>query len=177
MVQFIHSNDVKPEDQQFIIDVREPDEFLQERIPGSKNIPLASVLKHVEELKGMEKVIISCRSGKRAQSAYEQLAPFGLENAILLTGGIMGWKDAHKPTESLKAGASVMQQVQMTVGFMILIGFFGGMVFSPLQYLIPVAGLGMVYAGISNTCALGTLIGSLPWNNNTPCTTKTTCGL
>ena len=145
-----------------IIDVRSPDEFLQEHIAGSQNIPLNQIAQATEQLKGLEQVIISCRSGNRAGQACNQLEQLGLSNLLLLEGGIEGWKQAGYATVKQPNRFSIMQQVQLTVGTMILLGTF----FKPLWILAVMAGVGMLMAGLTNTCMLATLLGKLPWNKH-----------
>lgn len=60
-----------------------------------------------------------------------------------------------------------MQQVQITVGLMVLIGSF----YKPLWFIAPIAGLGLLIAGLTNTCMLALLLAKMPWNQgkNTTC--------
>ena len=170
MPTYINAQSINPQNQPPIIDVRSPDEFLQEHIAGSQNIPLPQIAQATEHLKGLEQVIISCRSGNRAGQACSQLEQLGFSNLILLEGGIEGWKQAGYATVKQPNRFSIMQQVQLTVGTMILLGVF----FKPLWILTVMAGAGMVMAGLTNTCMLANLLGKLPWNKHT---TNTACKL
>ncbi len=52
-----------------VIDVRTPDEFVAGHFSKSINIPLAQLGDHLEELKGMQNIIVCCASGIRSQKA------------------------------------------------------------------------------------------------------------
>lgn len=76
-----------------ILDVREPWEFEESRIPGAQNIPLGSLpqqLDDLEELKDQE-VIVHCKSGARASAAKAFLTQQGFTNVRNLTGGILAY--------------------------------------------------------------------------------------
>lgn len=77
-----------------ILDVREPWEFEESRIPGAQNIPLNSLptrLDDLEDLKDQE-VIVHCKSGARSASARAYLIQQGFANVRNLVGGIMGYQ-------------------------------------------------------------------------------------
>lgn len=77
-----------------IIDVREPWEFEESRIPGAQNIPLNSLptkLDDLDDLKDRE-VIVHCKSGARSASASAFLKQQGFANVRNLLGGIQGYQ-------------------------------------------------------------------------------------
>lgn len=152
--------DLPEQDIALILDVRSRDEYAREQIPGSRNVPLEDLPGALDTLAAMPRVILSCQSGNRARRAAETLVGLGLANVCLLEGGIQGWKAAGRPTLSLKGGISIMRQVQIIVGLMVLTGTF----YPPLWLLAPIAGAGMLFAGLSNTCMMAVLLGKLPWN-------------
>lgn len=142
-----------------LVDVRNPDEFLQEHIPGSQNIPLDRIGTQIGQLKN-QPVILTCRTGRRAAEAKVFLEAQGCREISLLAGGLQGWKSSGKPTRSLKKGYSIMQQVQIAVGCMILTGSF----YEPLWFLAPLAGFGLLIAGLTNTCMMASVLSKMPWN-------------
>lgn len=168
MTQPIQAIDILVSDIPFIIDVRSRDEFIREHIAGSQNIPLEELSSALEALKKQPKVIVSCRSGHRAGQACTQLKQFDLPNLQQLDGGLMGWKAAQRETTSLKQGMSIMQQVQVIVGVMVLVGTF----YKPLSILAPIAGAGMLFAGFSNTCMMAVVLGKMPWNKTSSTSTQ-----
>lgn len=63
-----------------IVDVRTPAEFRAGHLEGSKNIPLDSLGERINDLKKMNKPIITvCRSGARSSVAKGLLKNAGLE--------------------------------------------------------------------------------------------------
>lgn len=159
-MHLVKPTDIAEKDREWIIDVRTPDEFEREHIPGSVNIPLPALVAAIPELKKQPRLILSCRSGNRAREAYEQLESKGCENLSCLEGGLAGWKQANLSTRSLKGGISVMRQVQIIVGSMVLVGYFR----PDLSILVLIAGLGMLVAGLTDTCMMATVLGKMPWN-------------
>ncbi|PXW92714.1 rhodanese-related sulfurtransferase [Streptohalobacillus salinus] len=88
----ININDVvsKLEDDQDvnIIDVREPFELLEGKIPGAINLPLGDLPAKLNELDKAKEYHVVCLSGARSQSAVQFMANQGF-NAVNLTGGMM----------------------------------------------------------------------------------------
>lgn len=85
---------------ELILDVREPDEFREGHILGSKNIPVGEVGSRFEELKGYDRVYIHCRAGRRAQNAFFELEKKGLNNLVCIAdSGMADWVAAGYETE------------------------------------------------------------------------------
>ncbi len=76
-----------------IIDVREPWEFEESRIPGAQNIPLGTLPEKLDDLAGLkdQEVIVHCKSGSRSSAAKAYLTQQGFTNVRNLLGGIMGY--------------------------------------------------------------------------------------
>lgn len=79
-----------------LVDVRQPDEYIQGHIPGSKLIPLDELETNLSELPGDKDLFFYCRSGARSQAAAIISLDSGipLQKVHNLVGGIMGW-DGH----------------------------------------------------------------------------------
>lgn len=73
-----------------LIDVREPDEYVQGHAPGAVLMPLGSVLGGEMTVSGPGPVYVICRSGARSMRACEYLELQGVE-AINVAGGTMAW--------------------------------------------------------------------------------------
>lgn len=75
-----------------LVDVREPDEFSDFRIPGSMNIPLVNLFKPdvVATLPKDKKIVTVCPHGNRSMVAAFALARNGIE-ARGLFGGLAAW--------------------------------------------------------------------------------------
>lgn len=65
-----------------IIDVRTPHEFIRGHVPGSINIPLNEIPRHLEEIKSMRQpIILCCASGNRSGQATKILVSHGIDCA------------------------------------------------------------------------------------------------
>jgi rhodanese-related sulfurtransferase len=80
-------------DQPFILDVRQPEEYAEQHIPGAVLIPLGELLGRVGELEQYrdQEMIVMCRSGNRSGQACLFLNMRGFDNATNLRGGILAW--------------------------------------------------------------------------------------
>jgi rhodanese-related sulfurtransferase len=82
-----------------IVDVREPNETMFERIPGSILLPLSRFdPAELPEPNGRT-VVFSCASGIRSIKASEIAQAAGLPYDAHLAGGLKAWKAAGFPTE------------------------------------------------------------------------------
>ncbi len=84
------------------IDVREPHEFAQERVPRFKNIPLSELSQRLNEISKEERVVLLCRSGRRSSLAAQELlrAGFAGDKVANVEGGLLRWKSENLPIES-----------------------------------------------------------------------------
>ncbi len=80
----------------FVIDVREPREYVEGHVPGARLIPLAQVLSRASELPTGERVFVICASGNRSRSATDWLHGRGIE-AVSVAGGTSGWIAQGRP--------------------------------------------------------------------------------
>ncbi len=82
-----------------ILDVREPQEYQINKIPGSILIPLGDLPKRYVELDPNANIVSHCKSGMRSAKAQEFLRSKGFTNVRNLTGGILGWIDQVDPSQ------------------------------------------------------------------------------
>lgn len=82
-----------------IVDVREPDEWQQARIPGSRHIPLGDLQRRAGELDRNQPVLVVCLSGSRSLHAAKFLASQGFNPVKSLHGGLVEWSRAGRPLE------------------------------------------------------------------------------
>lgn len=157
-----------------ILDLRSPIEFESEHIAKAVNIPLAELKARSKDLPRKGELILVCRSGKRA----EQGAYLLLQEAYhprILAGGLLAWKKAGLPLVKGKQMISIERQIQLVVGVSVLTGTLLGVLVSPWFLVIcGFFGLGLTFAGLTGTCALGLLLMKAPWNRlpaikNDPC--------
>ena len=74
----------------FLIDVRELDEWLTERVPEVPLIPLGEITDRLKEFPKEREVFIICRSGARSATACQFLRSNDV-NAINVAGGTLAW--------------------------------------------------------------------------------------
>lgn len=82
-----------------LIDVRQPDEFEEFRVPGAVLVPLGELAERVDEVPTDGPVYLICHSGGRSRKAAEALRGRGID-AVNVAGGTQAWADAGKPTDA-----------------------------------------------------------------------------
>ena len=82
-----------------IVDVREPQEFQINRLPGSILIPLGDLPKRYVELDPNANIVTQCKSGMRSAKAQDFLRSKGFTRVRNLTGGVLGWVDQVDPSQ------------------------------------------------------------------------------
>lgn len=73
-----------------LLDVRSPQEYKEEHLEGSINIPLYDICKLAENtIKNKQgTIIVYCQSGNRSRKAVEELSKEGYESLYSLKGGL-----------------------------------------------------------------------------------------
>ena len=79
-----------------VIDVREPDEYVEGHVPGAPLIPLGDVMERVDEFPATDEVLIICKTGGRSLKAAEFLRRQGIA-AVNVAGGTRAWIEAGHP--------------------------------------------------------------------------------
>jgi molybdopterin/thiamine biosynthesis adenylyltransferase/rhodanese-related sulfurtransferase len=82
-----------------IIDVREPNEWQINRIPGAQLIPLGEIPRRYAELDPDEELVMQCKIGGRSAKAADFLRSVGFKRVLNLRGGILEWIDKVDPTQ------------------------------------------------------------------------------
>jgi len=86
------------------VDVREPHEWQNGRIPGTTHIPLSELGFHLERLRGHAPLYLSCRSGVRSNTAAKTLRRLGVAlDPVNVGGGILAWQSMGNPIEGQPA--------------------------------------------------------------------------
>ena len=78
----------------FLLDVREPEEWVEYHIPGATLIPLAQLENRLNEVPADQEVVIVCRSGNRSLIGRDILQGAGFENSTSMAGGMKQWMAA-----------------------------------------------------------------------------------
>ncbi len=150
------------------VDVRTPHEFETVHIAGSKNFPLPDLSSRFDELKQVSQhrpIILLCRTQNRVKQAYDFLTSHGVTDCTILPGGITDWIKEGKPVIRGKQRLSLEGQVRAIAGGLILLGVGLSLTVHWGFLLLPtLVGLGLLHAGLTDSCLMGMLLSRLPYN-------------
>ncbi len=90
----------EPATRPLIVDVREANEFAQERVAGTALVPISQFVARLQELPKDRPLLILCASGNRSTSATMYLLQNGWTDVRNVTGGMLGWRHAGLPIVS-----------------------------------------------------------------------------
>ncbi len=149
-----------------VVDVREPDEHAREHIRGSRSVPLSAFNPSDVPTPNGARVVLHCRGGTRSADAAARLVAAGRAPVMHLKGGIEAWKAAGGPVEfNARVPISIMRQVQITVGTLVLATSVLAYLVSPYFLLLTgFFGAGLVFAGTTGMCGMAAVLGLMPWN-------------
>jgi rhodanese-related sulfurtransferase len=83
----------------FVLDVREPMEWVQARVPRATLLPMSQLHARLADLPRDRAVYVICATGNRSWTATTWLAHAGFE-AYSVAGGTMGWARSGRPVLS-----------------------------------------------------------------------------
>jgi rhodanese-related sulfurtransferase len=153
-----------------VIDVRTGAEYNTCHVKGAKHFPLQD-LAAGEILQatgtGEEPIYVLCKAGGRAQKAAEAIAPQTTRDVVVVEGGtdacVACGVDVNKAEG--RTVMSLERQVRIAAGSLVFIGVMLGWQVNPGFYALSgFVGAGLVFAGVTDTCAMGMLIARMPWN-------------
>lgn len=154
-----------------LIDVRTPTEFRSLRIEFAQNVPLDRLdppgLLAQRNGQADEPLYVVCLSGGRSQKACEKLVAAGFRNVINVSGGTQACVVAGLPVIRSGSHWSLERQSRIVIGAMVVLGTTLGYTVHPGFYgLSTFMGLGLILAGLTDSCALGMLLAQMPWNRS-----------
>jgi rhodanese-related sulfurtransferase len=154
-----------------VLDVRSPAEFEGVHIPGAYNVPLDTLGEHAAEIQRHvdQPVVLVCRSGMRASQAEQRLATAGMGNVRVLDGGMLAWERMGGQVNRGQARWDIERQVRLVAGSIVLAFIVASIWVPALRYVAGAVGLGLTVAALTNTCAMGALLGKLPYNRGASC--------
>lgn len=149
-----------------IIDVRTPSEFETAHIEGSFNVPLDVLRAQRAEVVARldSDVVLVCRSGQRATQADEALRGAGLTSGRVLEGGLSGWESDGFEVDCGVQRWELERQVRLVAGSLVVTSVLGSAAVPKLKWLGALVGGGLVFAAVSNTCAMASALARLPYN-------------
>lgn len=151
-----------------LVDIRDPNEFAREHITGARLVPLTSLDTHdFDRERAAGKVaIFQCQSGRRTAMNAAKLLATGFKETYVIDGGLNAWRDAGLPTHlDRRQPIEIQRQVQITAGSLVVLGVLLAAFVSPWFILLSgFVGGGLVFAGVSGSCAMAQLLMLMPWN-------------
>ncbi len=81
------------EENVFVLDVRQPEEYAQGYVPTAYLLPLGEIEQRLDEVPRDKPVIVVCKSGGRSARASQTLEDNGFDNILNMPGGTMAWID------------------------------------------------------------------------------------
>lgn len=149
-----------------IIDVRTPSEFGSIHASSAINIPLESLNEvSLKVVGGSKRLLFICQSGTRGGKAAALASQFGLLSSNI-KGGTSAWEAAGLPVQRGVKLLSLERQVRICAGALVALGTLGAIFYSSAFLAIPLfVGCGLVFAGVTDSCAMGMLLAKMPWNN------------
>lgn len=156
-----------------MLDVRTPAEFHSVHVEGAVCCPLSDIdvdiLSADLKRRGFgpdDTLYLLCQGGKRAQMAAEKLASASALNLVVVEGGTQACVQAGAPLrEGSRKVISLERQVRIAAGFLVFTGvMLGTFVAAPWYGLSGFVGLGLMFAGITDTCMMGMMLARMPWN-------------
>lgn len=116
-----------------LLDVRTPEEFALNHIPGANNLNV-NATDFEDQIKTLDKntaVFVYCKSGGRSAEAAKKLGKLGFKKVIDLQGGILTWQGAGLPVETMEAtkgstGGYTMEQYNAVIDSsgLVLVDFY-----------------------------------------------------
>jgi rhodanese-related sulfurtransferase len=75
----------------FVVDVRQPEEWQQYRIPSSTLIPLDQLESRISEIPKNQPIVVVCRQGNRSLEGRDILLKAGFDRVTSMAGGLLQW--------------------------------------------------------------------------------------
>ncbi|OZY84492.1 hypothetical protein CBP51_14920 [Cellvibrio mixtus] len=155
-----------------ILDVRTAAEVKAASLPDCLHIPLheltAERLQSEIAAKGKNgaQIFLLCQAGRRAEMAAEQLQGKFNAELVIIEGGMNAVKQSNIPlAEQGKNVIPLERQIRIVAGLLVITGAALGTWVNPAFYgLSAFVGAGLVFAGVTDICAMGMLIAKAPWN-------------
>lgn len=158
-----------------LLDVRTPGEFAAGHIDGAVNIPLDQLKSVAAQLNdpALGTLVVICQGGARAANACAVLAEAGHRGPVLLAGGMNAWNSVGGPSNAQSGRWALERQVRFVAGLIVLVAVLASFAWTPAYYLAGMVGAGLVFAALTNTCAMGMLLAKLPYNRGSSCAIDT----
>ena len=148
-----------------VIDVRTPSEFRAGHIAGSINVPMDEVESRLPDIPAGKPVVMVCHSGRRSEMTRERLR-HELPDAVCLDGGLTTWEQAGLPVvRSVRTSLALDRQAMIGASVILLLAVaLGTWASHSWFYLALLPGVGLMTAGTTGFCLMGSILSVMPWN-------------
>lgn len=165
-----------------LIDVRTPAEFREIHVTFAINVPLSqlSAKELIEATRDSESPLyVICKSGARGKQACEKLSSAGCRCVVNVEGGTQAWDQACLPVLRGKKAISLERQVRIIAGLLIVVGSVLTIAFNETLWslLCGACGIGLMHAGLTDSCLMGMMLAMMPWNKGSAASLKPKGGL
>lgn len=151
-----------------VVDVRTPGEFEAVHLAHAVNIPLNEIAERADEIRQFQTdgktVVLACRTAQRSHQAQEKLASRGVTDITILDGGIVAWEADGNPIVRDVIRWDLERQVRLVAGSIVFVSILVSVFFPPARFVAGFVGAGLVFAAVSNTCAMAHVLSRLPYN-------------
>ena len=154
-----------------LVDVRTPAEVRSDALNTIIAMPLdqcdVAVLKtRVEkDYPDSKQIYLICQTGNRAAMAADKLADQLQQDVVIVEGGMTGIREAQGNETPAASLMSIERQVRLAAGSLVVAGVLAGYLLHPAGFALSgFVGAGLIYAAITDTCAMGMLMAKAPWN-------------
>ncbi|HEX4811183.1 MAG TPA: rhodanese-like domain-containing protein [Nonomuraea sp.] len=86
-------------DDAYLLDVREPEEWVAGHAPDAVHLPMSQIQERVEEVPADRTIYVVCRVGGRSLQVAAWLGRMG-RDAVNVGGGMQSWAAARRPMVS-----------------------------------------------------------------------------
>lgn len=152
-----------------LIDVRTPAEFQEVHVQYATNVPLdrldAKSLLATRNGSVGQPLYLICKAGSRGQMACQKFEAAGFSDVYNIEGGTMACAEAGLSVVRGKKVMSLERQVRIAAGSLVLLGAILGYTVSVNWVALSgFVGVGLIFAGITNSCGMGMMLSKMPWN-------------
>lgn len=152
------------------VDVRTPAEVRGDALDNILAIPLDQLDSNTLSAQiqqthaGAKQVYLICQSGKRAEHAAAKLAGRLEQDVIIVEGGMNAIRAAQGQATTNNI-MSIERQVRLTAGALVVTGVVAGYLLHSAWFALSgFVGAGLMYAAITDNCAMALLMTKAPWN-------------
>lgn len=157
-----------------VVDVRSGAEYESMHIKGTYNLPLTDLPDVAPQVAGLDApLVLVCQSGVRAAQAEQVLAKNGCTRVKILDGGVNAWEKAGFAVNKGRQVWALERQVRFVAGLIVLASILLSIWLPWAKWIGGAVGFGLVFAALTNTCAMGMLLMRLPFNKGQTCDIRT----